>query len=187
MSLVSGGVSFINKKELQSEEILSGKNILLYFSGQDSIDENLRDTLIRKGAKISTERDKTDTFINIIKVDTESQTLNELDSIITKHLFFINQEEKDLLIAKKSPGSIVNIIELNTIVNAESKGIILKGIKNFTQGLSIALANNGIKVNSVVCDCLSKSLKGVIDLAVFLSSDCSNDILGQIITIGEDK
>lgn len=91
------------------------------------------------------------------------------------------------MITKKIPGSIVNIIELNSIVNPENKEIVLNGIKSFTRGLAIALANDRIKVNSIVCDSLSKFQKGISDLTVFLSSDCSNDILGQIIRIGVDK
>jgi hypothetical protein len=187
MSIISGGVSFVNMKALQPEELLSGKNILLYFPKQDPFCEILKDAISRKGAKITNNRDKTDTFINVINLDTEFQSLIESDSKITKFLFFINQEEKDIMITKKIPGSIVNIIELNSIVNPENKEIVLNGIKSFTRGLAIALANDRIKVNSIVCDSLSKFQKGISDLTVFLSSDCSNDILGQIIRIGVDK
>lgn len=96
MSIISGGVSFVNMKALQPEELLSGKNILLYFPKQDPFCEILKDAISRKGAKITNNRDKTDTFINVIKLDTEFQSLIESDSKITKFLFLLIKKKRIL-------------------------------------------------------------------------------------------
>ena len=183
MSATQGGVTFVDMKECQQGNMLAGLDVFIYADNKTGFDEDVFQKIREEGATVTTNREKAAIFLNIVAVPNDiNPQLREVDSSITKKLFFVCQEQKDLLL-KKRGGKILNVVMMEGESKNEVKEAINAGISNMTRGLAIATAANNITANSIIVQKSKTSTKSLGEIAVFLLSDCANDILGQIITL----
>lgn len=184
MSILSGGVAFVNKKELLPESMLTGVNVYIYAVNSDKGTLHIQNALIAEGANLVRNRNEAKVFVNFFNTSiniNDTDTFVESDVIFSKRLFFVCQEEKDLLLSRACGGKIINILDFKDNISNNSKAIISSGIESLTRGLAIATAQNKITVNALIINGLIESLDDVAKTVTFLVSDLSNDVLGQVI------
>lgn len=182
MSATQGGVTFVTMKELRHGKMLEGKNVYIHSINDIDILNDFSEKIENEGAIITTKRNEAAVFINVINESgINGLKLEEVDSGVTKQLFFVCQEQKDLLLKRKG-GKILNVVMIEDGKN-EVMVSIKAGITNMTRGLAIATAADGITANTIFVQKSKTTAKVMGDTAVFLLSDCANDILGQVITL----
>lgn len=182
MSATQGGVTFVDMKECQQGKMLVGQKVLIHAVNSTDIVNKLSQKINEERALTTFNRNESTIFVNVVEVSKGCYLqLSDADMNITKKLFFVCQEQKDLLI-KRGCGKILNIVVVDEIDNNGLVYTLKAGIENMTRGLAIATAANSITANTIFVQKSESSIVSMGETAVFLLSNCANDILGQIIT-----
>lgn len=137
--------------------------------------------------------------------DTDEELFDSIMNTNLKGLFFTSKKISEYFIKNNIKGKIINISSITSITGASIPyGLSKWGVRGLTQGLARDLIKHGIVVNAiapgVTATAINPDLKAsenmyraaalnkrasapeeIAEIAVFLSSDAANHIIGQTI------
>ena len=173
------------KNRLNSENI---KLVKIDTSDYDNISNHINEVI--------TKYDDFNIFINNTKeddiefMDITEDYWNKIISIYNKEIFFICQEEGSYLYKLEKGGKIINIPRVNICEpKFTPQFAAIYGMDCMTKGLAKQLADKDITVNCVEPKIITQSkakcniTENIINVTMFLASDCANNITGQTISV----